>query len=369
MRVGYFGRSLGLRGGIGRYARELLAGMEQVAPANQYLVYTNREPGIDPGVNTALRTGPRRLGRVGYEQFWLPAQLMRDRPDVYHSLDYTLPLAARGNFVITVHDLIYLRHPEGTSLRARVLYRVLTRASIARARKVITVSDYTAREIAEYFSVPREKLRVIPHGVNPQLQRVAASADSSSAMGALGIRKPFVLFVGLLTPRKGVLDLIGAFERIQRQTGAECLVLAGSPGAGYERITERISASPVRERILLAGPVDDVTLASLYSEAAVFSLPSHLEGFGLPVLEAMLLGCPVVVSISSSLPEVVGEAGLVARTGDAVSLGEAIARVLTEPGCADALAEAGRQRAGLFTWEKTAELTLAVYEEAWEGRT
>jgi len=366
--VGYFGRSLGLRGGIGRYARELLAGMERAAPANQYLLYTNRQPDTELGANTILRAGPRRLGRVGYEQFWLPAQLMRDMPDVYHSPDYTLPLAARGSFVITVHDLIYLRHPEGTSLRARVLYRVLTRASIARARKVITVSDYTAREIAEYFRVPREKLRVIPHGVNPHLQRLAESADSPAALARLGVRKPFVLFVGLLTPRKGVLELIEAFERIQPQTRLECLVLAGSPGAGYERITERISASPVRERILLAGPADDVTLASLYSEAAVFSLPSHLEGFGLPVLEAMLLGCPVVVSDSSSLPEVVGEAGLVARTGDAVSLGEAIARVLTEPGCAEALAEAGRQRAGLFTWEKTADLTLAVYEEAAESR-
>ena len=221
MLVGYFGRSLGLRGGIGRYARELLAGMERAAPANQYLLYTNRQPDTELGANTILRAGPRRLGRVGYEQFWLPAQLMRDMPDVYHSPDYTLPLAARGSFVITVHDLIYLRHPEGTSLRARVLYRVLTRASIARARKVITVSDYTAREIAEYFRVPREKLRVIPHGVNPHLQRLAESADSPAALARLGVRKPFVLFVGLLTPRKGRPGCLRReyFEKSRRDGG------------------------------------------------------------------------------------------------------------------------------------------------------
>ena len=141
------------------------------------------------------------------------------------------------------------------------------------------------------------------------------------------------------------------------------------PGRGIRAHPTRISASPVASVILLAGPAEFVYPRVLSTaKPRLFSCPVHLEGFGLPVLEAMLLGCPVVVSDSSSLPEVVGEAGLVARTGDAVSLGEAIARVLTEPGCAEALAEAGRQRAGLFTWEKTADLTLADYEEAAESR-
>ena len=109
--------------------------MERAAPANQYLLYTNRQPDTELGANTILRAGPRRLGRVGYEQFWLPAQLMRDMPDVYHSPDYTLPLAARGSFVLRCHDLIYLRHPEGTSLRARVLTRAPPREACQGLRK------------------------------------------------------------------------------------------------------------------------------------------------------------------------------------------------------------------------------------------
>lgn len=367
MRIGYFGRSLGLKGGIARYTSELLAAMERVAPANQYLLYTNRRADITKGDPTVLRTGPSCLGRVGYEQVWLPAQIARDRPDVYHSPDFTLPFAAPGRKVITVHDLIYLRQPEGTSLRARVLYRLLTGASIRRAHTVITVSDYTAREVSEYFDIPREKLRPIPHGVNPALLGTAESVDTRAAVEAMGIQPPFVLFVGLLTPRKGVLELIEAFERVQGTGGLQCLALVGAPGSGFERIQKRVGESPVRDRIRLPGPADDAGLASLYSQASAFCLPSHHEGFGLPVLEAMLLGCPVVAADSTALPEVVGDAGLLSHTGDADSLASALARMLSDADLAGALRASGRRRAAEYTWESTARKTLAVYAEVAGG--
>lgn len=367
MRIGYFGRPIGAIGGIARHTAELLAALGRVAPENEYFVYTNRPGAVPPLAGAVVRRGPARIGRVLWEQIVVAAQLRRDRPAVYHSPDFTLPLAAGVPMIVTVHDLIYLRQPQGTSLRAAALYRLLTGASVRKAKRVLTVSRHAAAEVRSAFGLEGARVTVVPSGVSETLRRLAGDIPPGSAPESAGVPGPYVLYVGLLTARKGVLTLVEAFERLQESGRAGFLVLAGLQGSDYAAVATRIQASAVRERIILKGAVDDVCLARLYASAGAFCLPSLHEGFGLTVLEAMMFGCPVVASDCSALPEAVGDCGLLVPPEDPDALACALARVLDDGELAADLRERGRERARRFTWDESARRTLAVYREVAEG--
>ncbi|MCC6485822.1 MAG: glycosyltransferase family 4 protein [Armatimonadetes bacterium] len=364
MRIGYFGRPIGLTGGIGRYALQLLQAMLKVAPDNEYQLYTNRAETTLERLPVEVKRGSERLGRVLWEQGALPWTLRRDELDVYHSPDFTLPVLSRVPGVVTLHDLIFMKHPEGTSRRALLLYNTLTRVSAKRARRVIAISNYTAHDISATLSIPSEKIRVVYQGVNPSLRLASSESDAPDILESLEVPEPFVLFVGLLTPRKGVLSLIQAYELAHAQAQFQALVLVGLPGSGYDEIRTKAEMSPLRDKIRFLGAADDRVLAALYRRAAVFCLPSFHEGFGLPVLEAMLLGCPVVAADATSLPEVVGDAGLLFPAGDWQKLSESLVQVATDSSVREQLREKGPERAARFTWENTARETLDVYREA-----
>lgn len=364
MRIGYFGRPIGLTGGIGRYSAQLLQAMLRVAPGNEYFVYTNRSGTALEGYPVVVRKGGGRLGRVLWEQGALPMRLALDRPDVYHSPDFTLPVLSRARSVVTVHDLIFMKHPEGTSTKALLLYKTLTRISARKASRIIAISSYTAGDISRTLRIPEDKIRTVYQGVNPDLAAAASESDAPEIVRSLGIPEPFALFVGLLTPRKGVLTLVEAYEKSREAAGLRGLVLVGLPGSGYEQIQARVELSSVRETIHFTGAADDRLLSALYRQAALFCLPSFHEGFGLPVLEAMLLGCPVIAADATSLPEVVADAGVLFPAGDAASLAEAIVKVSTDHQLRDSLRLKGPERAAGFSWENTAHATLDVYREA-----
>ncbi|BCW97766.1 MAG: glycosyl transferase family 1 [Armatimonadota bacterium] len=366
MKVGYFGRPIGAIGGIARHTTELLAALGRVAPANQYLVYTNRPNVVFPLPGAIIRRGPARIGRVLWEQVVVASQLRRDRPDVYHSPDFTLPLTADPPMIVTVHDLIYLKQPQGTSWRAAALYRLLTGPSVRKARRVLAVSQHSAREVRSAFGLREEQVTVVPSGVSETLRRLAAQLPPGESRETSEAPRPYILYAGLLTSRKGVLTLLGAFEHLRESGWAGYLVLAGLQGSDYATVAKRIASSAYRESILLKGAVDDATLARLYASASVFCLPSFHEGFGLTVLEAMTFGCPVVASECSAIPEAVGDCGLLAPPGDPSALAEALRKVLLDEDLAASLRERGRQRAGEFTWDGSARRTLEVYREVGE---
>ncbi len=368
MRIGYFGRPIGYTGGIGRYATELLTAMARVAPENEYIVYTNRPADVPALPRGTLRRGSSKIGRVPWEQIVVSAQLRSDRPDVYHSADFTLPLLAPVKMIVTVMDLIYLRQRGGTSWRAALLYRVLTGASIRKARSVMTISEFTRQDIAAHFKIPSERISVAPPGVNPGLAGLVSDADARARIAAMGLDGPYILFVGLLTCRKGVLTLIEAFEKAQREGCVKYLVLAGGEGSDFQTIAKRIEESPVRERIRLAGRVDDNELVSLYRQAAVFCLPSFHEGYGMPAVEAMQQGCPAIVSNCTSLPEAAGDAGLLAEPGNADDWARQISRVAGDAQLTAALREKGYRHAAAMTWESSARTTLDVYAHVMEER-
>jgi glycosyltransferase involved in cell wall biosynthesis len=314
-------------GGIGRYVRALLDALPKAGIDVHGFAAGAPEPFTDLG-------WPR--GPLRYE-LWhrLRRPVVRVPGDVVHATSLAVPPAGRRPLVVTVHDVVFLHQPE-----------VLTRRGVSFHRRGLDIARREARAIV----VPTEfgKRDLIAHGFDAALVHVAPHGvvvDDAPAVG----REAFVLFVGTIEPRKGVGDLLTAFARLRADRPELRLLLAGPRGWG---------AGPdlAQPGVVELGPVDDAKLADLYRTATVLALPSSYEGFGLPVLEAMAHGCPVVVSDAACLPEVVGDAGAVVPVGDV----DALAAALADPPDG----EAGRRRARQFSWSRSAEQHRLAYEAA-----
>jgi glycosyltransferase involved in cell wall biosynthesis len=249
--------------------------------------------------------------------------------------------------VCTFHDLFVLTGEYSTpEFRAR--FAAQARDAARRADRIIAVSAFTARQVAELLGVDRERIRVVHHGIRPLPPPPGV------------VRENVVLHVGAIQARKNIARLVEAFEN----AGAGWrLVLAGSAGYGAESIHARIAASPARDRIQVTGYVSPTELAAWYARASVFAFPSLDEGFGIPVLEAMAAGVPVLTSNRSALPEVAGGAALLVDPENAPEMAAALDRLLVDPDLRLELAARGRRRASDFSWERAAAATWAVYDE------
>ncbi len=304
--------------------------------------------------------------------WWLPvrpplAPILGD-VDVFHIGEFHLPPTGPGGppFVATVHDLTTVTHPRHHTLLNRAVHRRRMGWVRRYAARVIAVSTSTARDLEAEAGVEPDRVAVV-HEARGHVAGAGGTAisDPEAVRRRYGVGPRYVLSVGTLEPRKNHARLIRAFE----QLGADDteLVLVGGPGWRSRSAERAIEASPARARIRRLGPVPTPDLTALYRGATVFAYPSLYEGFGLPVLEAMAAGTPVLTSDVSSLPEVAGDAALVVdpRSVDAIRTG--LARLLDHPSLRDRLAEAGREREATFTWERAARETLEVYRAALGG--
>lgn len=266
------------------------------------------------------------------------------------------PLGRGQRLVVTVHDIAFLVHPELFSVRWRVMFRAGFMRAVRTADALIAVSEHTARELVRRTSVDARRVHVVPLAASLPDE----ASDVGKTLERLGIEAPYLLFVGTLEPRKNLPRLVRAYRRIASLGVPHSLVLAGGLGWRHERLLGEIRV-PGPGRLVLAGHVGARDLDALYRGADAFVYPSIYEGFGLPVLEAMARGTPCVVSSSSSLPEVAGEAALYADPRSVGELAEAMARLVSDAELAGRLSDAGRRRASRFSWEETARRTGAVY--------
>jgi glycosyltransferase involved in cell wall biosynthesis len=292
----------------------------------------------------------------------LPIEALAGRADVLHAPDFSLPPTLGARTVVTIHDLAFMTHPECAvpSLRT-YLHRVVPRA-VKRADHIIAVSQRTADDLVELLGVAPKKLTVIHLGIDPSVRRVTDAAVLVDAQERYGLRLPFALAVGTIEPRKNFARLIEAFALARRQAGGPAqLVIAGRKGWLYDDVFATVERLRLGDEVRFLDYVPDADLATLYSQAAVVAMPSLYEGFGIPVVEAMACGVPVVASTGGSLPEIVGDAGLLAAPEDVPALAEALTRAVGDASLREQFITRGYARARAFNWDAAARQHVAVY--------
>lgn len=338
--------------GVARYAKELASELE--LSGIDLVRYAVAFGGArDPAVRR-WRV-PARLMRRGWMRWgWPPIEPLVGEVDLVHATNFVMPPAPRTPGVVTVHDLSFFRRdvfPGGHRLRELVPW------SVHRAARVLVPTAAIAEEVTERFELPGDKVIVTSEGVSPVF--FGASPLSELALERLRIPGPFVLAVGTLEPRKNLARLVAAWREASRTLEGWTLVIAGPKGWGGDL--------PPAPGIVLPGWIDEASLPGLMAAAAVFCYPSLYEGFGLPPLEAMAAGTPVVAARNKAVAEVLGDAAELVEPEDAGELASALVRVATEPALRSTLAMAGRARAAGFTWTRAAKATIEAYRGVIEG--
>ncbi len=357
------------RAGISHYVEQVLIQLGQIDRSNRYSVYTTR--GLDQrtlGLPDNFRVIPSHFPtinprvRIPWEQLLAPLLLRRSGADLFHGVHSVVPVSCPVPSVVTVHDLAFIRFPQTFRAYNRIYLDVATRLSVRRAARILVVSEHTRREVIGLLGVAPERVVVTPNAVREHF-RPPDPAVLETFRARKGLPEHFVLYVGTLEPRKNLTTLLEAYAEVAQRQAAPLLV-GGGKGWLYDAVFQRLEALGLRERVRFVGYLDEAELPLWYAAATVFVFPSIYEGFGMPPLEAMACGTPVVASNTSSLPEVVGDAGLTVSPYDPAALAEAISRLLDDADLRQELRERGLRQVRAFSWRVTAERTLAAYEAA-----
>lgn len=353
------------RTGTEQYSVALLRALMALATPHRWRLYA---PGPPPDDLAALP--PRWEWRaLPFPRLWTHARLSWEL--LCHPVSalfvpaHVVPLLHPRRTAVTIHDLGYLHLPETHPDWSRRSLDWSTRWSVRAARSVIAVSGATRDDLVASLHVPARKIAVVHHGVRAGLRRPPADAIAAT-LARLGIAAPYLLFLGTVQPRKNLARLIEAFRVVDAGLPHR-LVVAGRLGWLTEPITAAVAARGLTGRVHFAGYVPDDDLPALYAGAAAFVLPSLYEGFGMPALEAMACGVPVIASATTSLPEIVGDAGVLIDPLDTTALARAMIAVVTDDALRARLIAAGLRRAASFTWERCARETLDVIEAMADG--
>jgi glycosyltransferase involved in cell wall biosynthesis len=361
-------------GGIGTSLYETILALAALDTPHRFLLYAAKplavpfssEP-LDVGWPVRLGTGPTTGSNILWMQTGVNRLLREDSVDLFWSCRHLLPFRAKGIAkVATIQDFWARLYPEHQPLANRLASRVLTNRIARDADMLVTLSEATARDLERFCGTPRERVRVVPAGVDTLVFAPAPEANIGAVLERLGVRRPYALIMDAYNPRKNAASVVGAIGRLAA-TGVTCdLVALGRPRATAKEVdlSGLAIGRGVGDRLHVTGDVTRDDLVALMSGALAFVYPSVYEGFGMPVLEAMACGCPIVTSNISSLPEVAGDAALLVTPTDAGEIAAALSRLLTDPEERDHLTRAGLSRARAFTWRRTAEEMLAVFEEA-----
>jgi len=355
--------------GIGRYTRGLIGALPALDRENAYRLFV-----AGRGARGAVPSAPNfrtcwvpltdRETSFVWQRLRLPIpiELCLGRLDLFHSPDFVLPPLLSGRQVLTVHDLTFLRVPEcAHPVLREYLMRVVPR-SVRRADLVLADSASTRQDVVELLGVPEERVRVVYAGVESRFRPVTDQEALAAVRRRYGLEHPFILGLGTLEPRKNFGGLIEAFARLaQRRDLPHELMIVGGKGWLYEPIFDRVRDLGLEGRVRFAGYVEDADLPAMYTLAACLAYPSFYEGFGIPVLEAMACGTPVVTSRASSLPEVAGAAAVYVDPYDLDSLVEGLDQALHDEALRATLQAAGLRQAKEFTWERAAKALLCAY--------
>ncbi len=352
------------RTGTEHYSWELLQALGKVDRHNSYVLYCNQMPRALPPLPPTFTLRPIPLRRV-WSHGRLSLEMLRQPPDLLFVPAHALPLIPSSRSVVTIHDLGFLHHPEAHTLVQRLYYRFFTRLSVRRATHLIAISKATKQDLQRFYDVAPEKVSVVYHGVHPRFRPISDQGMIGRTLQRYGIQTPYLLFVSTIQPRKNVARLIEAFAAARQRIGSASpltLVLAGKQGWLTKQIERRATELGIADQVQFVGYVPDMDLPLLLNGALAYVVPSLFEGFGMTVLEAQACGTPVLASNVSSLPEVVGDAGLLVNPLDVRDITDGIVRLMDDVELRENLRERGIKHVAGRTWERTATETLEVFE-------
>lgn len=367
MRIGIDATALPSRlFGAGNYIVNLIEALLRVDPVNEYVVFTKPTHAsfFEAGKGCQVISVPlvSRVQRIAWEQVALPSLLRRYKLNVLHSPHYTVPFAPGFTSVATFHDMTFFLYPEVHLFYKRLFFRTMIRLAIWRTNAVIAISQSTRDDLTRLLNPPLNKIYTIPYGIagffHPE-----ADSHVLAKRREYNLPEKFILYVGNLEPRKNLATLVHCFSNLVQRGLPHYLVLAGSHGWMDTDILATIEQLGIKSRVCFPGYIPQHDLPAVYTAAALFIYPSFYEGFGLPLLEAMACGVPVITSNVSSMPEVVGDAGIIVDPHNVDKLTDSAFRVLTNRELHDELRNKGLERAKSFSWEQTAKETIAVYEK------
>ena len=353
--------------GIGTYVRNLVHELSRRDDDAEYVLLC-----APADVESLKQLGPRftpvveRSGNYSIrEQFGVPLTLARTRIDLFHAPHYVVPALTTRKYVVTIHDCIHLRFPQYLPNRAALFYaQKMMSMAAKRSKRVLTVSEASKADILHYLGVPASKVEVIYNALDQRLAAPRTQEEIDRVRERFQLNSPFILYTGNIKPHKNLDRLIEAFYLVRRG-GLEDLklLIIGDEISKYPNLRRLVHRYQLHQHVRFLGFVPDATLAVLYQLASVFVFPSLFEGFGLPTLEAMASGTPVITSNVSSLPEVVGDAAVLIDPMNPNAIADAIGRVLGDTSLRAELVRRGRERVKRFSWERSAARVHEVYAE------
>lgn len=354
--------------GAGNYIIQLLRALVEQSTGARFSVfvqpYQRALLNLPPNASVEFITVPVMSPalRLLWEQTIFPLHLARLRPDLLHSPHYTMPLTAPVPTIVTLHDATFFYYPQHHTRAKRYFFPFIMRLSARRAAALITVSENTRQDMQRWIAAAPEKTFATPLGVSPEFSPICDTTFLDTVARKYALPSKFILFVGLLEPRKNLPTLLRAFTRLAPLAPQITLVIVGRTGWMTQSILDQIPLS-LHPRVHFTGYVDQADLPAVYNLADVFVYPSFYEGFGLPVLESLACGTPVVTTPVSAMPEVAGDAALYAHPEDDAALSQAILQILRDPILSQTLRTRGLERATWFTWRRTAQQTLQIYRQ------
>lgn len=341
--------------GIGTYIKNLVSEISEINKKDNFILYgMNNEFLISNNMENIQANIPIYTVK---EQLLFYKMVTETKLDLLHVPHYNIPVLYRGKIVTTIHDIIHIKFPQFLPNKFAYYYaKNMLNIAVKKCDKIITGSENTKKDLIEHFNADEKKIEVIYYGVSKKINRVNDINLIESFKDKYNITKRYILYVGNVMPHKNILGLIEAFRNVYKINQNINLLIVGKYHKSMGKIQED-------EGIIFTGFVSDFELSLAYSGASLFVFPSLYEGFGLPILEAMQYGIPVICSNTSSIPEVAGKAALLFNPYDIEDISKAILDVLNNENLKYKLIEKGYERTNMFDWKKSAERTLEVYEE------
>lgn len=360
--------------GVGSYAKNLITSLTKFDTENQYFIFVKREHSNVFTINQSnlsiiyqkniLRN---KILRVLWEQFILPLYIKRLKIDLLHSIHYTIPLFAGCKVVVTFHDMTFFLYPKKHIFIKRIFFKLFIYISSWRANRLIAVSNNTKKDIIKFMHINNGKIDVVYEIIDSKYHPIKNKSAILKVKKKYKIFNKFILYVGTLEPRKNIVNLIQAYYKlISKNNVTHQLVIVGKKGWHYQeifKIVTKLNLNKGRERIVFTGYVSEEELPFLYNAADVFVYPSLYEGFGIPPLEAMACGVPVISSNLSSIPEVIGEAGILINPYNIQDIYQTLYKLLNDDKLKKELKSKGLKRAQEFSSEKLANETIKVYKK------